>query len=785
MDKGHTHFLIDKNTYLGTEISANYDPFFVALSILIAVSAALLSFIFASRTSRSDFRKERFIWSVASACFLGFGIWSMHFVGMLAYKLPISITYSPSITLISILPAIFASFVVVSHRHKKRQKLWLDSLYMGGGIGSMHYIGMMAMQMEATMAYDPWLFFTSIIVAVVLAGISLKAHASISNQEASVIQQLIPATIMGVAISGMHYTGMLSMHVYAIPSTTFIDDQSLESLAYIVTFMVLFFSLAFILLIELRARTLSADRFTAVLNTVQEGVFTFDSDGRLEFVNPVVLTMFGYEEHELKNRRVSDLVSQTGSGNSVLLNEVIKAAEGKSLGSIPQRIDGVRKNGSTFPISFLINKLPSNHETFVCTVKDLSDVKNQEVFTQTVFDILPDMLFVKDANTLAFSHVNDMVVHNLNMAKTDLLGLTDFDVFELDDAKRIVESDTQLIDSGDTQSCEEQKFIFNGEVRYFQTKKVVIKDGNNHPQYILSLSEDITELRKAETELQALNKRMSMAADAAHIGVWEWDLETNELIWDDWMHRIYSIPKDEFNDHYSVWANTVHIEDFDTVKAHIDQAIDTKSDFHTQFRVQVSKNKYRYIRADGRLENNKMFGINMDITEQVEAEQRINELANHDTLTGLANRHALKTYVEREFARSDRANKRCLCLYLDLNKFKPINDTHGHNIGDAVLVDIARRLQSLCRVSDIAARVGGDEFVIIVSDIEKDFDTENMIERAHNEIIKPVVTSKGKMFVDASIGCSVYPDEAKSLDELIRIADERMFDKKEFVRVTR
>ncbi len=785
MDKGHTHSLIDKSTYLGTEISANYDPFFVALSILIAITAALLSFIFASRTSRSDFKKERFIWSVASACFLGFGIWSMHFVGMLAYKLPISITYSPSITLLSILPAIFASFVVVSHRRKKEQKLWQDSLYMGGGIGSMHYIGMMAMQMEATMAYDPWLFLTSIIVAIVLAGISLKAHASISNKEATVMQQLIPATIMGVAISGMHYTGMLSMHVYALPSTSFVDEPGLESLAYLVTFMVLFFSLVFILLIELRARTLSTDRFTAVLNTVQEGVFTFDSDGRLEFVNPVVLTMFGYQKHELKFRRVNDLVSQTGSGNSVLLNEVIKAAEGKSLRSIPHRIDGVRKNGSTFPISFLINKLPSNHEAFVCTVKDLSDVKNQEVFTQTVFDILPDMLFVKDANTLAFTHVNDMVVHNLNKAKTDLLGLTDFDVFELDDAKRIVRSDTQLIDSGDIQSCEEQKFILNGEIRYFQTKKVVIKDGNNDAQYLLSLSEDITELRKTETELQALNKRMSMAADAANIGVWEWDLETNELIWDDWMHHIYSIPKDEFNDHFSVWANTVHMEDFDSVKAKIDHAIDTKSDFHTQFRVQVSKNKYRYIRADGRLENNKMFGINMDVTEQVEAQQRINELANHDTLTGLANRHALKTYVEREFARNDRADKRCLCLYLDLNKFKPINDSHGHNIGDAVLVDIAKRLQSLCRVSDIAARVGGDEFVIIVSDIEKDFNTEEMIERVHNEIIRPVITSKGKMFVDASIGCSVYPDEAKSLDELIRIADERMFDKKEFVRVTR
>ena len=199
---------------------------------------------------------------------------------------------------------------------------------MGGGIGSMHYIGMMAMQMDAVMAYDLWLFSASIVVAVVLAGVSLKVHATIANREVNVVQQLIPAIIMGSAIAGMHYTGMLSMHVYPLPSTVFIDNQDAKSLGYLVAFMVVFFALILILLIELRARTLSADRFTAVLNTVQEGVFTSDSDGRLEFVNPAALTMFGYQEHELKFRRVSDLVSQNNSGNHVLLNEVIKSVEG-------------------------------------------------------------------------------------------------------------------------------------------------------------------------------------------------------------------------------------------------------------------------------------------------------------------------------------------------------------------------------------------------------------------------------------------------------------------------
>lgn len=649
---------------------------------------------------------------------------------------------------------------------------------MGGGIGSMHYIGMMAMQMDAVMAYDLWLFSASIVVAVVLAGVSLKVHATIANREVNVVQQLIPAIIMGSAIAGMHYTGMLSMHVYPLPSTVFIDNQDAKSLGYLVAFMVVFFALILILLIELRARTLSADRFTAVLNTVQEGVFTFDSDGRLEFVNPAALTMFGYQEHELKFRRVSDLVSQNNSGNHVLLNEVIKSVEGRDLGNIPHRIDGVRKNGSTFPLSFLVNKLPGNHEAFVCTVKDLSDVKNQEVFTQTVFDTLPDMLIVKDANTLAFTHVNNMVAQHLKMTKSDLVGLTDFDVFELDEAKRIVASDTKLIESEQTQSCEEERFVINGKAHYFQIKKVIIQDGNNRAQYLLSLSEDITELRKTEQELQALHKRMSMAADAAHIGVWEWDLTTNELIWDDWMHRIYSIPKEEFDEHYSVWASTVHVDDFESLKAHIDHTISTKSDFHTQFRVQVGKNKFRYIRADGRLENNKMFGINMDITEQIEAEHRITELATHDSLTGLSNRYALATFVKKEFARVERSNKRCLCLYLDLNKFKPINDTYGHNVGDEVLVEIAKRLSSICRLSDMAARVGGDEFVIIVSDIDEKYDIASIIQRTHNEIIRAVITSKGEMFVDASIGFAIYPTEAKTFDDLIRVADERMFNNK-------
>jgi diguanylate cyclase (GGDEF)-like protein/PAS domain S-box-containing protein len=488
--------------------------------------------------------------------------------------------------------------------------------------------------------------------------------------------------------------------------------------------------------------------------------------------------MFGYEKKELQYRRVNDLVNHANGDNTVLLNEVIKAANGGELRNRPHRIEGVRKDGSTFPLSFLVNRLPGDHEAFVCTVKDLSDMKNQEVFAQTVFDTLPDMLFVKDAETLAFTHANDMGAELIGVAKHELVGLTDFDIFESEDAKHIIASDTALLEGGNRESCEESKIVINGEERCFQTKKVVISGANNKPQFILSLSEDVTELRKTQDKLEALNKRMSMAADAAHIGVWEWDLETNELIWDDWMHKIYSIPKDDFNDHYSVWANTVHLDDFDDVKTQIDHAINTNSEFHAQFRVQVSRDNIRYVRADGRIQGNKMFGINIDITEQVMAEERIKELASQDSLTGLANRRALTTYLQQEFARIERTNMRCVCLYFDLNTFKPINDTYGHNVGDEVLIEIAERMKRLCRESDLAARVGGDEFIIILTDIDETFDLDGFIDRTHLAVSKPITTSIGTVAVGTSIGFASYPNEATNLDDLIRLADERMFQQK-------
>ena len=780
MKHGHYHFFSVADFPPNTEILATYDVFFVLVSVLIAISASLISFVLAAKMAQTEMQNERAYWSLASACFLGFGIWSMHFVGMLAYQLPLVVSYDPFITLLSVFPAILASIVVMGKLPYKANALWLRSIYMGVGIGSMHYIGMLAMQMDAAMAYDGWYFSLSIVVAVGLAGIALKTHEYVTTAQLRITKQIVPAIIMGSAISGMHYTGMLSMHVYALPETKILQEPETKNLVYLVMLMVMLFAFAILVFIELRTRTLLLERYNAVLNTVQDGVITFDNSGLVEFANPVALNMFGLSDLTLTTHSVHirELISPSEHTTESLIVSLKKGANNSAAHSAPFTFDGIRKNGKVFPLSLKVKQLPGNHVAYMCTIKDLSDVKNQEVFAQTVFDALPNMLLVKNAKTLSITHVNDAGSELLGIDKASLIGLSDFDIFEEKEAKAFVSDDKQLLSSSKKQNAHDYRLNIGGKVRYLHTKKIVIGDSYGDAQFILSLSEDITKWREAQYELKTLNRRMSMAADAARIGVWEWDIRANLLIWDEWMHKIYNISQNRFSGLFSDWENTVHTSDIDGVKKKIEKAVLDKSSFEATYRIKTLSEQYRHIKAYGRVEGSKMFGINLDITEQIEAEQKIKKLANSDTLTGLANRLALSTYMRNELPRLERNAKFCALFYLDLNRFKPINDEYGHALGDEVLVELAQRLKALCRSYDIAARVGGDEFIVVVTELSKEYDIGRITTRLFKTLTQPITTTQGTFNIGVSIGHASYPSEGKTLEELIHIADERMYEDK-------
>lgn len=169
-----------------------------------------------------------------------------------------------------------------------------------------------------------------------------------------------------------------------------------------------------------------------------------------------------------------------------------------------------------------------------------------------------------------------------------------------------------------------------------------------------------------------------------------------------------------------------------------------------------------------------------DLTAHHVYEKQLAHIAHYDTLTGLPNRRLLNDRMERAIARNTRNGKMLAVCYLDLDRFKPVNDQHGHKAGDRVLVEAARRMQELIRTEDTAARLGGDEFVLLLVDLETVGECEAVMKRVIAALATPFELETG-ICVDlsASIGIALFPDDGQSTDELIRNADHAMYAAKQ------
>ncbi|QCU90267.1 diguanylate cyclase domain-containing protein [Thiomicrorhabdus sediminis] len=180
-----------------------------------------------------------------------------------------------------------------------------------------------------------------------------------------------------------------------------------------------------------------------------------------------------------------------------------------------------------------------------------------------------------------------------------------------------------------------------------------------------------------------------------------------------------------------------------------------------------------------------LLGISTDITKQKQLEEQVRQLAITDHLTNLANRRQLFTQLEQAYNRSRRHNTFAALCYLDLDGFKEINDQHGHQIGDDLLVEIANRLVSEVRDIDTVARLGGDEFVILIEDIGKDFDSANNAvigfkQKLQQIIDEPYLIDGNPISISASIGYELFngANEARSYNQILDVADSRMYEEK-------
>ncbi|PMC40741.1 phosphodiesterase [Bacillus sp. UMB0899] len=197
-------------------LEGEYTTWIVLLSVVIACLASYTALSMNERIQQNSFFSRNF-WLALASIAMGMGIWSMHFIGMSAFMLPVSMDYDIIQTIISIFPAVFASYLAfyISNKKNKNQSSYIIAgITMGLGIASMHYIGMSAMKMEAKFVYKPLVFIASVLIAIIVSYVALYIFSTMRRFTRNLVIKIITSIIMGLAVASMHYTGMSAVVFY-------------------------------------------------------------------------------------------------------------------------------------------------------------------------------------------------------------------------------------------------------------------------------------------------------------------------------------------------------------------------------------------------------------------------------------------------------------------------------------------------------------------------------------------------------------------------------------------
>lgn len=292
------------------------------------------------------------------------------------------------------------------------------------------------------------------------------------------------------------------------------------------------------------------------------------------------------------------------------------------------------------------------------------------------------------------------------------------------------------------------------------------------------------DLRISEVALRNSEERYRLALEGVNDAIWEWDLETGDFFAS---NKLYEITGYDFNGVVSLneFDKFIYHEDLEVFRRDFRAHIDDNSEFYkSEFRINKSDGSYLWVLSRGKALRDgdgkaiKIAGSISDITIQKEAEEKIKFMAFYDSLTKLPNRTLFMRKLDEEIEWAKRNNSNGAVFFIDLDNFKNINDTLGHNYGDKLLVYLSKKLKRLITSEDIICRLGGDEFLLIhaCSDcVEMERYAKKLLDLFDNSF---EIDNK-EMYVTASIGIAIYPKDGEDSSEILKNADFAMYKAKE------
>jgi diguanylate cyclase (GGDEF)-like protein/PAS domain S-box-containing protein len=323
----------------------------------------------------------------------------------------------------------------------------------------------------------------------------------------------------------------------------------------------------------------------------------------------------------------------------------------------------------------------------------------------------------------------------------------------------------------------------DGAVRRVEASLAPVRDASGWIVGYRGIARDVTERVRTEQALRASEERYALAARGANDGLWDWDLETQVMYFSPRWKAMLGHGETEIGAAPEEWFKRLHPEDEERVRKEIRSHLDyPSSHFESEHRILHRDGTYRWVLCRGVAERNgedkarRMAGSMTDISERKWAEERLVHDALHDVLTALPNRALFMTLLGRSLARlRRRKDYQFAVLFLDVDRFKVVNDSLGHMVGDQLLIEAARRLADCVRPGDTVARLGGDEFTILLEDIAGSDDAIRIAARIQDEFASVFAIGPHEIFSSVSIGIALSSPHYQRPEEVLRDADTAMY----------
>jgi diguanylate cyclase (GGDEF)-like protein/PAS domain S-box-containing protein len=324
---------------------------------------------------------------------------------------------------------------------------------------------------------------------------------------------------------------------------------------------------------------------------------------------------------------------------------------------------------------------------------------------------------------------------------------------------------------------QEHRIKINGKTRWIAINGKATFDTNNKPVRMTGFIKDITEIKEAQIALKESQEQFTLFMNNLPAGAFIKD-EKGEFIFSNiYLNRLFdkeTLKGLNFNDLFSGEEKMIIIESDARVLRKGTDLVEHK--FITKEGEEKYFNVHKFlIHKD---DKNLIGGIYSDITPQKKVQDKLNKLAHYDTLTSLPNRTMFHNALEAMISKANRNKSKVALMFIDLDNFKMINDTLGHDYGDLLLQEVAKRVKGILRAEDIVSRLGGDEFTVILDDI-KDVSYPSIVAQKIIDALSTPIKLKNEMgYVGASVGISIFPDDASKIEQLIKNADLAMYKAK-------